>query len=298
MTFKQGCAIELGEYFLITSIYYFVFKTQVSPEFIYFIAPVMGTFGYFFLKGLTAILIPGRELRAISRARKKHHPEEGQLTAVSGPVVALENTLHSPLRGEECVAYDYAIYRMVHQSEGQDYQSKDFRGYAFNPFAIKTSLEKIQIYPSGFSLLEHFEWVDVPSSEARKYAFDYIANTRFVKDPANDLIHSAVSEIQKEMKSHSSRKIDYCSGEELSHNHLFREACLPTGQTVTGIGTYSAAKKGLVWEGITPVQLVQGDLEAARRHFKTNKASVFFMGLLMFIVANGIFAFLLLQGSF
>lgn len=298
MTFKQGCAIELGEYLLVTLVYYFAFRTQISPEFIYYAAPILGIFGYFFLKGLIAILIPGQELKAIGRAKKKLRPVDGTLTAVSGPVVALENSLESPLKGEECVAYDYNIYRMIPQSEGQDFHSKDFRGYAFTPFAIKTPLEKIQIYPSGFSLLDHFEGIDVPRTEAKKYAYNYIARTSFVKDPANDLLHSAVSEIHKEMKSYSCRKIDYYREEELSPYHLFSESCLYSGQTVTAIGIYSAGKKGLVWKGITPVQLVPGDLEAARKHFKTNKSGVFIMGLLMFIVANGMFAFLLLQGSF
>lgn len=300
MTIKQGCALELVKYAAITLIYYFVLRTRVSEEFIFYIPPILALFSYFLLNSLISLVLPDPVIRALERANKNRLPEDGKLTAVSGPVVALEESIISPFLEQECVAYSYNIFTEVPQNEGPPRDVNDFRGFAYAPCAIKNSLQKVQLYPTGYTFLDHFDGYDLPFDEVKEKAEAYIKITDFDQDPSRDL-HSAMAEIKqlkKEADSESGR-IDLRNGEaEITPEHEFFEVCLLPGETVTAIGIYSAEKLGLISQGTDPLQLFPGDFEDAKSELKTGSFAKFFMAVLMFAFAHGSFIFMLSQGSF
>ncbi len=300
MTIKQGCALEFVKYAAITLIYYFVLKNRVSEGFIFYIPPILALFSYFLLNSLISLVLPDPVIRALERAKKNRLPEDGKLTAVSGPVVALGDSLRSPFLDQECVAYSYNIFTEVPQNEGPPREVNDFRGFAFVPCVIKNSLQKVQIFPTEFTFLDNFDGYDLPFDEVREKAEAYIQDTEFDQDPSGDF-QSAMAEIRqlkKEVISESGRKDLRSNHAELTPEHEFFEVCLPPGETVTAIGIYSEENRGLVSQDTDLLQLFPGDLEDTKSELKTGSFAKFFMALMMFAVAHGMFLFMLSSGSF
>ena len=260
----------------------------------------MGIFSYFLLNSLIAFVLPDPVIRALDRAKKNQLPEDGKLTAVSGPVVALGDSVRSPFLDQECVAYSYNIFTLVAQNDGPSREVNDFRGFAYTPCAIKTSLQKTQLFPTGFTFLDNFDGDELPLDEVMEKAKAYIYNTEFDKDPSGDL-HSAIAEIKqlkKEAISESGRKDLRIEHAVLTPEHDLFEVCLRPGETATAIGVYSAENRGLVSQGTDLLQLFPGDLEEVKSELKTSSFAKFFMACLMFAVAHGMFIFMLSSGSF
>lgn len=300
MNIKHGCALEFIKYAAITLIYYFVLKTRISEEFMFYIPPILAIFSYFLLNSLISLVLPDPVIRALDRAKKNRLPEDGKLTAVSGPVVALGDSLISPFLDEECVAYSYNIFTEAPQNEGPPREVNDFRGFAYAPCAIKNSVQKIQLYPTGYTFIENFDGYDLPYDEVNEKVKAYIHNTEFEQDPSGDLklAMAEIKQLKKEADSESGRK-DLRKGEvEITPDHEFFEVCLTPGETATAIGVYSAEKHGLISQGTDLLQLFPGDLEDAKSELKTGSFAKFFMAFMMFAVAHGMFLFMLSQGSF
>ena len=181
--------------------------------------------------------------RKLGAALRGDTPRDGDVIAVEGRIMPIQETLTSPFERVACVAYSYKIQ----MPQGRNAAAWEYQGLALVPSII-------QGQHGSMKLLAVPEF-DVPEKlcrDAQQNARDYIASTEFTV---------AVPFVPDDKKSPRVR-IDHRRShpEKLEYASLY-EKVVPSGQEVCVFGVYSATKGGMT-DALT---LMNGDAAAIRR---------------------------------
>lgn len=298
---EKGCRRELARFALFVLAYYLVFRfvLRIPHDFSLGFGIGLSIFGFFLVNALIIRFVPRPEVKALLRAEAGRPPQDGRVEAVYGSVVALTEPLRSPLQGAKCVAYEYHIMRPFVDTDGTPKAYKDYRGFAYAPCAVQTPSGTFSLMGLSFSSLDQFEKREPPLRETRKRAARHIEATTFRAEPMSNL--STVGDELRDLFSEArpEGRWDYCQKDaKLTDKHYFLETVLRPGKKVTAIGVYTREKQALISIETVVLQLIPGDLAAARRQLVGNAGAALLMALAMFIFSHGAFVILYLSDAF
>lgn len=299
ITLKRGCMKESTRFLLVVLAYHLVIRyvLLLTSTTSVWASILLAIFGYFLLNAVGSAKHRSRELRAIDRAEEGREPEDGEVGACSGEVVARAALLHSPLQGMECVAYEYSIDRPTRDGEGNPSWETDFRGFAHAPCAIRTPRGDVGLLGLSFSDLNDFGKATVPATEAISAAKHYIAHTSFSTEPIKRL--KTIREVFRSLSDHppAAARSDYRRpNAELTEEHSYSEKILPAGRLVTAIGIFSDKNRAIITRETVALKLFADDLGAVRSRLQEERATAWTFALLLLVVSHGIFAMLFLSG--
>lgn len=210
----------------------------------------------------------------IRRALDGEPPRDGEIVAVIGRLMPLDDTLLSPFRREPCLAYSYRV-AVPHNKT----TTTDFKGIALAPSMIGST--KLLAWPE----------LDVPETychreEEQRHALEYAEQTRFT-----------VAEMFKPDNTRAPRlRFDHrnsiATDDSMKRGMLF-ESVLRPNEEVCAIGYYSVSEGGLTHEPNTLVpslKVMNGDPGAIRARLVRRSIGNIIGGLfLIALAATGLF---------
>jgi len=199
---------------------------------------------------LSGIGVKMAKARKLGAALRGDTPRDGEVIAIAGRTMPIQETLTSPFERVACVAYSYKIQ----MPQGRNAAAWEYQGLALVPSVIQG--------PHGSMKMLAFPELDVREKlcrDAQQNAHDYVASTEFTQ---------AVPFVKDDLKMPRLR-IDHRRShpEKLEYASLY-EKVVPPGQEVCVFGLYSATEGGLTHEKdqiVPSLTLMNGDAAAIRR---------------------------------
>ena len=224
---------------------------------------------------LAGIAEKRRKSRLLSDAMFGVPPRDGELVAVVGHITPVGESLYSPFKRTQCVAYEYK--GLVNRRKST---STDYLGAALTPSVIQG--------PRGTMNILAWPTLDVPSSscngdEEKRNAVEYAAKTEFTP---MKMLQAEETEGTKIRYDHRS-----VSATELQNASLW-EKSLPVGQPVCAFGHYSAGEGGLRHDPkslLPSLTIMNGDPDVVRSRFARRSIGNFIGGLIFIGLALGAF---------
>jgi len=188
--------------------------------------------------------------RKLGAALRGDTPRDGDVIAVAGRIMPIQETLTSPFQRLACVAYSYKIQ----MPQGRNAAAWEYQGLALVPSLIQG--------PHGSMKLLAFPELDVPETlcrDAQQHARDYVQSTEiteavpFVKDDTK------APRVRVDHRRSHPEKIEYA---------MLYEKIVPPGQEVCVFGLYSATEGGLTHEKdqlVPSLTLMNGDAAKIQR---------------------------------
>jgi hypothetical protein len=199
---------------------------------------------------LAGIGVKVSKARKLGAALRGDTPRDGNVIAVEGRIMPIQETLTSPFERVPCVAYSYKIQ----MPQGRTAAQWEYQGIALAPSVIQG--------PRGSMKLLAFPELDVPEklcSGALQSARDYVGSTEFtdwvpfVKDDTKK------PRVRYDHKRSHPEKLEYA---------MLYEKVVPPGQDVCVFGLYSATEGGLTHEkdvAVPSLTLMNGDAAKIQR---------------------------------
>lgn len=299
---RRGCALELARYAALAALYAVVLALAFPGGGTLVAALVLAVFATFLVNALSAAFWPSADRRAVARALAGTPPADGARVAVSGALVATEEPLASPFRGERCVAYAYRLGRRVPAPDVGWRTERLLRGFASVPCAVRSAAGDVALRGlSAMNLESSFESHDLGDA-ARPRVRQYLSETRFEPDPGHDpgALPDGLARLEGELRE-PPRASRYDFGDPaiaLGPDHVFSEIAVRAGETVTAIGRFRADGPELAPAGAETLTLLPGGLEDARSRLRTGVTSAWLMALALFVVAHAFFAAAVVGGAF
>lgn len=286
----KGCITFLCVYAGTTVLYFLILQFYSANPYNLYLALFGAIFTLIFFGGLRSLLVPGAEEKAVKKYADSPDYSDGDYVAAIGPIHAVGETLISPLQRQECVCYEYDIYRMVTESSNDSSHKKsDFIGFARTPAVIKTPTGDIRL--KGFIDLEHFPKRKLKYGSIRDSATDFISKTKF--DTFKSGFAEGLPQIEELLKDRRDtvRSDRRDPAAELGPGHTITERCVEVGREVCALGIYSGKDDSLISdfesEGLI-AQLIPGNSGQALRLLRRKKYQLFSGALLAFLVSHGL----------
>jgi len=293
---------------------------------------IFGFFCAFFMAMAIGMLFSIRgyreEMRIIRESGLMPAYKDGARIAVHGYIYPINGqSVKSPFTDQDSVAYEYRVRRQISKSDGQS-EKIEFFGYCLIPCVIRTMYGDVKLL--AWPDMRNYKEEDI-EYDRRRQAADYLLSTPFrLPDKSSDeKAASTFSQLMTEMKElfnddDGSIRIDNTTdrdrsiptGEkergdmvvridpdqrlhfETSPHLRFSEKCVPSGETVCLIGTWSDAKRGIVSEmmnkGKMPT-LFRGNGDVAIAELKSKIRRAFIFGVGTSLVVNLVLWFLFAQ---
>lgn len=206
----------------------------------------------------------------VSRARAGEPPAEDGPIVATGVVRAEGLTLHAPISGSECVAYQYRLYTSQRVAGGKYQVTPIYWGYASRPFRLDTPKYafRVMAMPRLADPATQHE-----STESRARAQAYVAATRYEPKQALVGMASAAAAMLGELVNEPAgdvRRDWQLAGVDIDIDKLrLEEIVVLVGATVSVSGRWSAERRAIVpgemSEGQLGVTLVSGAAEELGR---------------------------------
>jgi hypothetical protein len=294
---KKGCLLWLLQLAALIGLYYLALRGRVTPP-ADWIGALVGGFFLTLAIGAFRNAVAARKNRArLERALAGAPFEDGQQVAAIGPISALGAPIEAPFSGTPCVicSWEIAHEGTAGRSRGESNVAHDFSGFHLTPCVVHTAAGTARIL--GFPNLEGFEKAPQTGPQAFARAEAYLRSTPFEKmgltkifSQLKDLLTDDDGYIRKDWRM---------AGEDFAldaDRHTLTEQVVADGETVCALGTYAAAKGGLVpafgqsGEGLT---LIRGGQQAAAKRLKGNVGQNLAAGILI-LLASHFFLFMFL----
>jgi hypothetical protein len=275
---------------LITGIYFWMKPVQPAPP----VALVVAVFGGVAILVGGCVLCLGHykvcEYKTIACAMRGEMPEDGDIAAAIGTIVACEGILNAPLTGRECVYYRYEMeHEERDHSEDDDTTTvTDYSGDALAPCAVRTSFGDVNIEGRPAEL-RGFR-VEIVKDHAR--ADEYIRTTEFqefnLDDPFQAIpfareVYRSLGQRGRKMRS------DYRLSDATDSSGLWlKEWILPAQVEVCAIGRFDASGTALynapqrTGHG-SAIQIIKGNGAAVLRSLWWTAALLIPGGILLLI---------------
>ena len=297
---KKGCLLWLLQLAVLVGLYYWFFRGRFTPP-----GDRIGAFvgGFFLLLAIGAFqnAFRARKNRArLERAFAGVPFEDGQQVVAVGPIMALGAPIESPFPRQPCVVCSWDISHVSTTRSGSGGRTtqdvKDFTGFHLTPLAVSAPGGSARIL--GFATLEGFDEELQDTDEAFANAESYLESTPFERvgllqifSQVKDLVTDDDGHIRKDLRMAGD---DFALDPQV---HTLKEQVVRDGETVCALGTWSAAKGGLVQglgkggEGLT---LIRGGTEAAEKRLQGNVWQNIGAGIAV-LLASHFFLFMILS---
>lgn len=246
---KKGCAIATVVFLGLFGGYLSLLwgKVETMPA---LILALFGALGFVMVfSQLKAVIFGSADSGPLKRALQGLPLEDGREEAVWGPIEPLGAELEAPFSGRPCVAYEYdAKNPTTIDSEGEENPAGSaLAGWALAPSVIRSSRGDVRLL--GFSLLTEFPAKTLTDPEDHESAIRYAGSTEFTQMGITKL-GSMVSTLDEAMSDDDgSVKKDLRMGKATAADLAactLTEKVIASGDTVTAIGLWDAARGGLV----------------------------------------------------
>ena len=215
-----------------------------------------------------------RTARLIRRAQNGEPPRDGEVVAVIGRLMPLDDTLLSPFRREPCLAYNYRV-AVPHSKT----TTTDYHGIALVPSTIGST--KLLAWPQ----------LDVPETychreEEQRNALEYAEQTHFTVATMFKPDKTRVPRLRYDHRNH------IATNDSLKRGLLY-ESVLRPNEEVCALGYYSLSEGGLTHEPDTLVptlKVMNGDPAAIRARLVRRSIGNIIGGLVLIaLAAAGLF---------
>ncbi|HSB36705.1 MAG TPA: ankyrin repeat domain-containing protein [Thermoanaerobaculia bacterium] len=271
---KKSCGLLVGLWLVLAGAYAAVawWRTQEALPAVV-IGILGGTFAAMLVGSAISLFGSVGDRAALRRAQSREPRVDGRLEAASGHIRPLGDALVAPFSGTSCVAYEYDV------KEARGGRSA-YAGVALAPCVIDTSTGPVRLL--GWSALDEF--ARGPDEIDRERGAAYFRNAPFEQLGLSNALALAGSLLAGD--DGSIRKDLRMEGADVDlEGKTITEKLVPVGAKVTALGTWSAARGGLVPSGATMLRLFPTGIKftaedltsASRRNFAI--ACGFFLAL-------------------
>lgn len=276
----RSCLLGLLGFAVASGAFYSYYRSfgELRPQ-IYWASGAAGLCVWLALTWAWAILGHSKERTTLLNAMAGHPPADGEWTAVSGSIRAL-NPLRTPLTGTSAVTYTYEIYRMERSGKSSTkvtyYEGKALAG---STIASKQGAIRLLAVPQLDVKAEV-----VNSEAAYRNAEQYIRETAFeTKETPKDQRTGMADEQTDDDGIYRLDKRPTLTDVELE-TCTFDEKHIKQGEMVCAFGLYSTQRGGLIphpnWAKQT--RIMRGDAQAVaaqlqKRIINYSIAIVFFI---------------------
>ncbi len=220
-----------------------------------------------------------KDLKIIEESGTMPAFRDGKRIAVTGPIYAIDaRPLKTPFSEKDCVAYEYKVSRL---RGGKSADLVEFFGYRLIPSFIRTPFGEVRLM--AWPDLSNYEESDM-AMQNRRAAATYLCSTPFRSPrskrdfnaafrltPAVALMKEIFNDADGSLRMDCTREEEHATvtGEPAGTDEVivrfdpqhqlyfetapaltFTEKYVPYGETVCLIGTWSAAKQGIVPDGL------------------------------------------------
>lgn len=320
MYIKKACLLIFLLLILLIVGYWIVLSNYIDFPPGLIVATVSGFFMAIAIGAIVGIRHSIEEIRIIRESGRMPAFKDGKRIAVSGFIYPISgHPVKSPFTRRDSVAYEYHVKEFTGKSDG-DRERLKFFGYCLIPAVIKTSFGDVKLlaWPSMENFAE-----EVIESGRRPLAADYIISTSFrAASDSPELSTSAkFSEAMKQIgevfndddgsiriDNTTDREHSVPTGEKANGSDIivsfdpqhrlhfetasalrFLEKYVPSGEAVCLIGTWSAAKGGVVSEVMNKgkmATLFRGNGEAAISELKSKIRKSLLFGVITIVLVN------------
>ena len=260
---KRGCFVTLLILVALIGGYWYLLHGHVEPPVLWWSVGIASFFMWISTGALRTAAMAARDASRVSSQSSfagfsGEEMTDGETVTIVGRVRALGSPLRAPFSDQPAVLYSYEIEHISQDRESTS-TAKDYSGFALAPTAINSSRGSINLL--GFPLLEGFPKTTLDTDAARQNAAAYIASTPFTDmqgfHPGQ--IYQQIRDVLTDDDGHLRKDWKMTEDRDLSDKTL-KEQIVAPGEQVCVIGSWSAAKHGLVPGGTDGViQLLRGD---------------------------------------
>jgi hypothetical protein len=234
---KRNCGIAILLWLALAGGYLWFLRERLPAPASTIVALVMGTFVWTSLMVLNGGRYALRDWRARNRLARGERPQDGDLVSAVGVIRPTFESMRSPLRGIDCVAYAYKIGPF---SESSERGGADYAGFGMTRCAVQT--------PYGaFQLATYPVFEDIPDEDGdAAVAEQYVASTKFetldgLKEMATTVfgLYKLAPPMRKDWRIGGEGRVDVRDAD-------LKESVVRTGATVTAVGRYVAATNAIV----------------------------------------------------
>lgn len=320
MYLKKACLLILVLLVSLVAIYWNILSKHIDFPANLIIATVSGFFMAIGIGAIAGVRHFIEEIRIIRESGRMPAFKDGKRIAVSGFIYPINGyPVKSPFTRRDVVAYEYHVREFIGRS-GEDSEQLKFFGYCLIPSVIKTPFGDVKLlaWPDMRNFNE-----EVVESGSRALAADYIISTPFsaANNSSNVSTSAKFSQAMKELNEifnddDGSIRVDNTNDHErstptgdkvgsadmivrFSPEHRlhfetasrlrFTEKYVPSGEAVCLIGTWSAAKGGIVSEVMSKGKMAtifRGNGEAAISELKSKIRKSLVFGIVAIALIN------------
>jgi len=310
---KKSCLFVLILFAVLWGIYFYFLKGHLAllP------AVLLSFFGSLSLAmligGIKQVFLTMGNLVAIRKAEGGQPFMDGKTAIAIGAIRPEKSALQSPLFQDDCVLYEYEVFKAQRPFSGEDarQQPRDilYTGLAMCPCAVSSLQGKVRLL--GFPDLKNFSEQKTQEKTVAARFLEYLGQTKFESavgikklglfSQISDLFSDTDGTVRQDWQLKKMPTAPDQLKEEIESSDLeWGEKAVNVGQPVVAIGRYSAEKMGIISQmgmGGMMNDLYPGDIATVRKQIIGNTLMMGIFSLVFFAFFHGVLALMLFKAS-